>query len=172
MELRSSYIDPESSPIAAHHRALAYWNEKRDERMAPTWRDISLLDFDTALIPFINVIDIEPETMALKYRFWGTSLTQMFGGDFTSSDPKKLPSTDVGQGAINGIEKLIQEKKPNCEIREFLRPTGLVGRQIVLRLPLSDDAKQINHVINVCHHELMDATKPVSMFFDEVFAKS
>ena len=169
MKLRSTYIQPESSPVASQIKALAYWETKRAGRIAPLWSEISLLDFGAASVPNINVVDIDPATRTMKYRFWGTGLTEIFGKDFTGDDPNELPSGDFKNGAISGLDRLIEEKRPNCEVREFFRPTGVMGSLIVLRLPLSDDGQSITHALSVCNHEITNPHKSISTFFEEVF---
>ena len=65
----------------------------------------------------------------------------------------------------------MHDEKPNCKIYEFVRPSRLVGRQIVLGLSLLDDGEHIHNAINICNHKLIDDTKPISMFYEDVLAE-
>ncbi|NQV98712.1 MAG: hypothetical protein HQ483_03355 [Rhodospirillales bacterium] len=171
MNLRSLYIKPSESPIPSHLRGIEYWEKQRADRIAPRWSDISLLDFDPAIIPFINVMDIDPRDNIARYRFWGTGLTETFDRDYTNAEVQQLAHSGVKNAALAGLEKAIEEKQPNCEVREFLRSTGLVGRQIILRLPLSDDGDTINRTVNLCYHEMGRANQSTAMFFEKVLAR-
>jgi hypothetical protein len=169
LKLRTSYIQPNDSPVSSHTRALKYWEETRDGRGAPKWSDISLIDFGTDVVPYINVIDLDTPTKPARYRFWGTGLTKVYGMDLTGNGIDELPS-DVKQGAVVGLELLVRNQEPNCEVREFFLPSGLIGRQIVLRLPLSEDGMNTTQAISVCYHELQNESKSASIFFEKVFS--
>jgi len=171
MKFRSSYIELDSIPIEEFIGALAYWNELRGERIAPAWSDVSLMRLDFRVIPFTNVVDIDPDTMESHFRFWGTGLSQIFNGDFTSKTPADIPVAGIRNNGIYGYEKLIREKIPNCEVRDFILHSGRSARQAVLRLPLSDDGISINHSINIHFHEVKGSNEPVSRFFEKVLGE-
>lgn len=171
MELRSYYVDVKSIPIPEFLSALTYWGELSGDRIAPAWSEISLMEFDMTLIPYINVFDMAKDRSKTRYRFWGTGLTTVFGEDFTNRSSEELPAEKLGRHAASGFEKLVKEKVPNCEVREYLQPSGFVGRQIVLRLPLSDDGKNINHGIALHFHEFKDPNETIKSFYGEIFDK-
>ncbi len=129
------------------------------------------MDFDTSLIPFINVTDFPEDLSNAKYRFWGTGLVDIFGEDFTNRGPKDFLSRIIEEKAQYGYEKLVKEKRPNCEAREFVRNLGFVGRQLVLRLPLSDDGDRITHGIIIHFHDVDGQKENVKKFFEKVFSE-
>ena len=172
MELRSFYVDVKPIPVPELTMALTYWEEKRGDRIAPSWSEISLIDFDLALIPYMNVIDIAENRSDTRYRFWGTGLTTIYGEDYTNRSPESFPSAKLGRNAASGYEKLVEEKVPNCEVREFRQSSGLIGRQIILRLPLSDDGTHINRAIVLHSHEIKDPNQNIKRFFEEVFDRN
>lgn len=172
VHFRSTYIDPNDAPVDFMRAALAYWQEKCAGRFAPAWTDISLLDFPPRVIPFMNVTDIDPETLAVKYRFWGTALTESHGHDYTGQSPLDMPAQRVGSVAEGGHRRLVRERKPHVEVKEFMNTSGLLGRQILLRLPLSDDGVVVNHGVVLSYVEFLSPGKPLSAFFDEVLSKA
>lgn len=172
MKLQSFYIEPNTIPVQALIEALNYWDEKRGERIAPAWPEISLFDFDVSIIPFINVVDISENSSKSRVRFWGTGLTEIFGRDFTNCNLEEFPIENIGHSATLGYEKLAREKIPNCEVREFRRTSGVVGRQIVLRLPLSDDGKNIQHGLVIHFHEFDEKNLSLKEFYRDVFSET
>ncbi|MEK9726149.1 MAG: hypothetical protein VW405_22035, partial [Rhodospirillaceae bacterium] len=58
------------------------------------------------IVPFINVTDIDPKTGVQKYRFWGTALSEIHGGDFTGMAPSDVPPFKFGDSAQRGHERL------------------------------------------------------------------
>tara|TARA_B110000285_G_C14898635_1_gene502096 strand:- start:603 stop:734 length:132 start_codon:yes stop_codon:yes gene_type:complete len=38
-------------------------------------------------------------------------------------------------------------------------------------LSLLDDGEHIHNAINICNHKLIDDTKPISMFYEDVLAE-
>ena len=93
--VRSVYIEPMDSPVESQREALSYWENKRGDRLAPAWSEISLMDFPPKVIPAIMVTDIDQETGTLKYRFFGTQLTELHGGDYTGKSPADLQPKQI-----------------------------------------------------------------------------
>jgi len=168
--LRSVYIEPAESPIDYQRAALAYWQAKRGERFAPGWADIALMDFPLHVIPVLVVTDINPQTFEMSYRFWGTKLTETHGHDYTGQSPKDLMPKLLGQGSTTAYRELLEKKVPQLEIKEFYRGNELRGRQMVLRLPLSDDGRNVTKSLNVTYQETAGNARPHSEFFDYVLA--
>jgi len=168
VELRSAYIDPGSSPAKEHAFALAYWNEKRGAAFAPDWKDIDLLAFPPRIIPRINVVDIDPATGRQRYRFWGTALTAVHGGDYTGKAPADVPPMNFGESASSGYSRLAQERAPNLEVKEFTGPGGILGCELVLRMPLTGGGDDVRHGLAVCYYEQADPRAPLFHFFEKI----
>ncbi len=168
--LRSVYIEPAESPVDYHREALKYWERKRGTRFAPSWRDISLMDFPPKVIPAIVVTDINHETFEMSYRFWGSQLTEMHGHDYTGETPADLMPKLLAEGSVNAYQVLIEKKIPQLEIKEFYHREVLRGRQMVLRLPLSNDGENVSNSMNITYQELAGVIRPHSEFFNFVLS--
>lgn len=168
--LLSVYIRPDESPIEYQRDALAYWQNKRGGRIAPAWSDISLMDFPPRVLPLIAVLDINPETFEMSYRFWGTQLTEMLGEDYTGKTPGDVKPKHVGNGNEDAYREMIEKKIPQLEVKEFFRREILRGRQMVLRLPLSDDGVSVTKSISIFYQEMTGTARPQSEFFDHVLS--
>jgi len=171
VEIQSVYIGPEDSPFDIHISVLNAWKNKCDGRLAPSWSEYSLLDFPSSEIPFISLTDLSNSPLHSVYRFWGTGLTQVFGGDYTGKTPADVPPRSLGISSNGGCARLVNDLAPHYEVKEFLRDNGVFGRALVLRLPFSDDNKIVNHGINMYKFELNGAESPLKTYFDEVFSK-
>ena len=167
IEFRSSYIDPSESPIEAHQVALAYWRTKCGSRPFPAWTDIDLMDLPASSLPLINVVDIDPETGAQRYRYWGSALTQVHGGDFSGRSPAEVPPQVFGASAQAGCHRLVRDRRPNLEVKEFTTPRAFLGRQLVLRVPLGVDGV-VTGGLTVCYYEMASPVAPLRDFFEKI----
>jgi hypothetical protein len=167
IEFRSSYIDPAKSPVEYHHAVLAYWDTIRGDRPFPAWRDIDLMALPPETLPLINVADIDPETGEQRYRYWGSGLTKVHGCDFTGRSPAEVPPQVFGSSAQNGYQKLISERRPNLEVKEFITPKAFLGRQLVLRMPLGEDGV-VSGGLTVCYYEMATPNAPLNDFFETI----
>jgi len=170
IEIVRTFLAADASPVDYHGTALAYWNDKRGGRLAPAWTDISLMDLPPRVIPLISVTDIIEEPFSSVFRFWGTKLTEIYGGDYSGKSPHLVPPKDLGLSISGGCGRLVQERKPHLEVKEFQTDRGTIGRAIVLRLPLSDDGVHVHHGINISYFEPATQFQPQSDFFTRVFA--
>ncbi len=171
IDIVRTYLEPDRSPVDYHQDAIAYWDEMRGERWAPAWPDISLMDFSPTVIPMISVTDITPEPLSSVYRFWGTKLTEIHGGDYSGRPPNLVPPKQLGLANTGGCGRLVNDKAPHLEIKEFRNQRGLLGNALVLRLPLSDDGENVNHGVNIYYFEPAVDNQPLADFFADVFAK-
>ena len=48
---------------------------------------------------------------------------------------------------------------------------GYIGRAVILRLPLSDDGRTVDHGVNVYYFESASPDQPLSAFCDELFSR-
>ena len=167
--IKSTFMQPSDSPLDFHRGALDYWTELKGDRWAPTWQEFSLLALQPEIIPFVNVTDITPEPLSSKYRFWGSGLTSVFGGDYTGRSPIDVPPRSVGLSARGGCGRLVNEREPHCEVKEFETLRGYRGRAVVLRLPCSADGQQVTNGIGIYKFEHVDPDAELTAFFDEVF---
>lgn len=164
-DFQSVYMEPQESPVAYQRDAFLYWQKKCGDRFAPSWSDISLLDFASHVIPVITVTDIDVNTNEVTYRFWGTQMTTLHGADYTGRSVADVLPVLVGNSSQNAYEKLIQERAPHLEIKEFYSLSKLRGHQIILRMPLSDDGQGINHALTVTYSETAGRSHMHSDFF-------
>lgn len=169
IKISSTFLPVEALPLTFHRAALDYWNGLRGDRWAPSWREFSLMALPADMIPFVNVTDITPVPLASRYRFWGTGLTTAFGGDYTGRSPIDVPPKSVGLSAKGGCGRLVSEKAPHCEVKQYETLQGYRGRVVVLRLPCSDDGAAVTNGIGIYKFEHVNPDAELTAFFEEVF---
>ncbi|MAF96751.1 MAG: hypothetical protein CMM60_13515 [Rhodospirillaceae bacterium] len=171
VEILSRYIDPEKTPIDYQVEILRYWNEKRGERFAPRWDEFSLYELPPRAIPLINVTDIVPKPLKSTYRFWGSGLTEVFGGDYTGKGPQDVPPKTRGINMKGGCARLVRDRVPNFEIKDFETEKGLFGRALILRVIFSDDGETVNKGLNSYFFESLTGRSKLTDFYETVFSK-
>lgn len=171
VRIASTFVSADDAPVAYQQRILAYWRTKCAGRWAPAWRDISLMDLPIEAIPFTSVTDIQAATLLSTYRFWGTKLTQVFGGDFTGRTPADVPPRSTGVSAAGGCGTLVTQRMPHLEVKEFETDKGLFGRALVVRMPCSNDGRDVTNGVNVYYFERAVGKGPLTEFFDNILSK-
>ena len=168
IDIKSAFLEPQSSPIEFQLNAYQYWLDKRGDRFASGWDEIELMDFPPDVIPSIAVADVDPDTFEVKYRFWGTLLTQLHSADLTGKSASALTPPALGGFTENAYIKLCKEQKPPLDVKEYFNKQELRGREMVLRMPLSNDGRRVTNSLAVIYHETIDPARPHDGFFEHI----
>ena len=169
--ISSTYLPAEESPIKEHHDALAVWNDKRGDRWAPTWDEVEITDFPPRLIQYIAITDLTAEPLTSVYRYWGSKLTDCYGSDYTGLSPADVPPKTIGVSNQSGCATIIRERTPHFQLREYENHKGMIGRAMILRVPLSNEGEYVNHSIAFNYYEPAVPGQKLSEFFDRIFAE-
>jgi len=130
-----------------------YWDAVRGARFAPTWRSFDLIRLPGNLIRYTHVVDISAEPFDVKFRFWGTGLTDVLYFDRTG---QSLLTTNMGYLDEHRREQVLADYKAVIESQSpmpFLwdaSATRVNARRLIvpsIRLPLSDDNENVTGVI-------------------------
>jgi hypothetical protein len=130
-------------------RALyEYWDGKRRGRAMPSRAELDPVDIP-ALLPYIFLIDVTRHSQALRYRVFGTALSELFRRDLTGlevgagSQPEHLP------GILARYARILEERVPffhRDRMREQANNFTSVERLI---LPLSRDGIDIDQLMGM-----------------------
>lgn len=146
--MRIAHVEINDLPSAL--RAVHdYWDSLRDGRMAPAWSEIDLVRFPAKLLPTTMIVDVHDPLEKSIFRYWGSKLTEIHGVDMTSRHPYELNPPEFGQQLLNDHREIVEKKIPLAWHYSFLAVGGYVHSHSVIRLPLSDDGKRVNHIIVV-----------------------
>jgi len=141
---------------------LDYWQSLRGPRFAPSWKEFDLLALDAKSIPYITVVDVHHDPLDFVFRFWGTAHVNAKGLDKTG----KSVIDDPHFKAVSGFDEFKQviDKKLPLAVQDTAKFPNQDAEQVpimVLRLPLSDNGKDVDKVISLVRWEL---TRPPSLF--------
>ena len=171
ISIKSTFLEAGKNLLPYHRAVLDYWHDIKGDRWAPKWSEFSLNDLAADTLPFVNVTEITPEPLSSVYRYWGTGLTAAFGADYTGKSPIEVPPKTMGLSARGGCGRLLHERAPHCEVKQFETLAGYRGRAVVLRLPCSENGEQVTNGVNVFKFEHVNPDAQLSAFFDEVFGR-
>lgn len=145
---------PVETILASNCRTtLEYWNLRRGERFAPTWREFDLPDLPAEVIRFTHVVDVNRDPFDLTFRFWGTGLTDVLFFDRTG---QSLSVTNMGYLDEDRRRQVMEDYQAVIESRDILpflwdaSSTREHAATLVvpsLRLPLSDDGERVTHIV-------------------------
>ena len=143
------------NPEKLEHPTLAffreYWDSKRAGRAMPARKDISPSEVREHL-GWMILIDVLPEMKDFRYRLIGTLVTQYFNTDATGALVSEAWSV-AGPDRVRSMLALLRHVAGSAAIVHLKgskdwESTGFEEFES-LYLPLSDDGKTVNHVLNV-----------------------
>lgn len=129
---------------------MEFWQQRRSERLAPAWnRDVHFLDFDSAVIPRMILVQLDGLPGIGIYRFWGTGVKTYEGSDQTGGRVNTQETPEMADDMVAQYEDVIASRVPRCyATRVRLRDTDL-KYEASLRLPFSDDGERIDRVLSI-----------------------
>ncbi len=137
----------------SHCRDLyEFWQVKRGDRIAPTWREFELVELPNACVRFMHVVDVRDDPFDIVYRFWGTGLTEVLHFDRTGSSQL---TTNMGyleetrrQQVIADYRAVIEERRPLPFLWDAHSTRADADPLVVpsLRVPISNDGVRVTQV--------------------------
>lgn len=128
---------------------MAYWSELCAGRVAPTWRDVDMMQFPPRLLPMTMVVDVFEPLEKSVFRFWGTELTRIHGVDMTGKSPYDLQPRALAQGIRADHQDIIEKKIPTAKHYSFLTARGYTNAHTALRVPIMNDGSTVSQIIIV-----------------------
>lgn len=125
---------------------LAYWNEKRGQRLMPSRADIDPTELGPHL-PNIILVDVEHAPFRLRYRLIGTAITEAMQRDSTGKYYDEIYSPALLANINDSFRWILAHKTPLRTFGEaFYRDRDIYDYE-TLNLPLSDDGEVVNMVL-------------------------
>lgn len=170
--MRIAHVDLKDLPsgLKAVHE---YWEGLRNQQFAPPWSAIDLVRFPANLLPTTMVVDIHNPVENSIFRYWGSKLSEIHGCDMTSLSPYTLTPVEFGQQLLEDHKEIIEKKIPMAWHYSFLAAGGYIHSHSLLRLPLSNDGKNVHQIIVVVDYseEAKRLIKLGREKFDEVITQ-
>ncbi len=129
--------------------ALNYWTAlKPDGAIGPNWRSFELLELPLTFLSTAVVVDYFPESGGYRYRYWGSALTPVFGGDLTGKTFEDCPGA-FGDVSYKTYDVVRTQKQP-CLIKFHATVNGAATPfQTAFRLPLSEDGATVSTIVSL-----------------------
>lgn len=128
---------------------LKYWGKLKHDRWAPSWSEFRLEDICNDTLPFTIIVDVIPEPLDFRYRFWGTANTVNIGYDCTG---KSVRDNEMFSDKVfNECRQIYEEHRPLVYYTKAIKPSGLYRQYTRIRLPLSEDLLTVSHIVSVVH---------------------
>ncbi len=141
-------IDLQDSKVAETQVILDYWNDRRGSRLAPPWSDIELIDLPLSIIPHIVVVDIIPEPLDFRYRFWGTWHSRFHGYDQTNKLVSGLHPPSYQELLTQQYEQTAAGREPQLFVQQIPIKNEIWAYTELCRFPLSNDGKTITNILS------------------------
>ena len=127
---------------------LGIWSALRGQSIAPAWNTADLLKYPTSVIPYISVVDVLPDG-EFRYRFWGTGHSDVKGYDYTGQSPRDHEPQEYGHMIHDDYEQVVNQAEPVAFVHDIRPEISHAPKfQETLRLPLSNDGKNVTGVIS------------------------
>jgi len=128
---------------------VEYWHSITPEgTVGPAWSAFDLLRIPPQYLPTTLVVDYEEDVDTFRYRYWGREITDVAGGDYTGKTVKELPGI-YRDPADRSYRAAIASKSPCFEHYSIVDKGKEINFQRVVRLPLSEDGRQITGFVSV-----------------------
>lgn len=143
-------LDPTVAAIATPPKlAIAYWQQKRGARFAPSRADIEPREA-RAFLSHIQIFDILDEGRAFRPRLIGTAMIQVLNEDSTGRIFDGSSTRLVVHRVLRAIRWVVEHRAP---LRTFAARTAIEGKDIYAHetvfLPLSNDGAAVDMMLVV-----------------------
>lgn len=127
---------------------LAYWQDLKGERLAPSWPEFDMMKIPPAVLPYTMIKDVITEPRGYRYRYFGTALTHMYS-ELTGKTLDQVNNRAFGRVIFASLEEFTAAFKPQY-YRVFSNArTGRAVVHYLMRLPLSSDQKQVSNIVSI-----------------------
>jgi hypothetical protein len=132
--------------IAATYEAWKTWCNGRP---MPSWNDVEMMDLPLSLIPYTVVLDVQTEPLDFVYRFWGSGLAAHHNQELTGCSVDDVRPVEISRIARRNYVELASRANPIFTVNRYMQDDGSLMDDYIVRLPFSDDGKEVNKVMSV-----------------------
>ncbi|MGJ3260259.1 MAG: PAS domain-containing protein [Rhodospirillales bacterium] len=149
-------VDFADNPVPDFETALSYWERQRGDAFAPAWRDFDLMEVPLHMLSACMVVDVPPGDGPLRYRFFGSAIAASHGFELTGKTSDDIQSERLRHHVINQYRTIVDGRRPRLFTSEIYVKQGVPKRDLLLRLPLSDDGETVTGVVSFEHQFAAD----------------
>ncbi len=132
--------------------AFDYWRSLKADRLAPSWPEFDLMKLPAHLIPYTNVVDVVDGGKDFFCRFYGSSLAEIHGKELSSKLVSTAEPEELREAVLISMREIIEIRRPMARVAQIY-PRHVVTLQSLIRMPLSDDGKEITNIVTVAQYQ-------------------
>lgn len=143
-------IDIKDMRIDALLKAHDMWASKCADGQVPIWGDLDFLDFESNIIPYMMLVDIDGEPGYGRYRFWGSAVASADGRAMTNQRISDLTPLRHAAYSEDQYRWVVKNAQPALFIACLFEKGWDQKFEAVLRMPCrSSDSSEIDRVVCV-----------------------
>ena len=152
--------------------ALAYWIEKRGNRLMPSRRDIDPTEIPRKILPNLQLIDVVDGGARFRYRLIGTATVEAYGRDFTGLHPDEVFPPDLRDFIHDIFGTVCRSKAPLYLRNGYITAKDLKLFSKRIYMPLSDNNAEVTHIFAVLRFEYSSSANVRAQVEGETFDPS
>ena len=126
-----------------------YWEKKRTGRVAPSWKDLNLMDLPPKVIPRVMVADVFSNPNDLRVRFWGTLLATAYNREITNKRLAEIKPQGCFFVFVDPVDEMRKTMVPHILALECETVNNSINDITIYQAPLSDNGEDMNGILTV-----------------------
>ena len=145
---RAEACSPRTAAFLDHCDAL------RGGRAFPRWSDLKLYQLDSAVLPYMAVVDVVHAPDDFVYRYWGTGHTALKGVDMTGKPVSRITAPELARIGLQQYRLVLEHRRPLIFLHELKAYSPWKDQiQVAVRVPFSEDGETIDKVVSYSNYE-------------------
>ena len=149
IEVSSECVPVDALGAPEFGRLLAYWQEIRGDRFAPSWTDVELIELPAKVLPYLTVAEVRVQPLDFVYRFCGTGHMTVKSRDYTNHSITQVRPRIVAEVLFDQFRRTWEARRPLAFRRTIHGFADAPLSHETLRLPLSGDGEGVHWIISL-----------------------
>lgn len=143
-------VDVADMRILPLRGALKVWQSKCPDGDVPVWGDLHFLDFDTAVLPYMMLLDVDGAPGVGSYRYWGSQVASANAKDMTGLRVSDLAPERHAAYSARQYEWIVDQARPSLFVACLGERSWDRKYEAVLRMPCRSAAgSDIDRIVSV-----------------------
>jgi hypothetical protein len=126
-------------------RLLAYWLEKRGDRLFPAKAEIDPVEFPY-ILGYVTLVDVEPSPRRYRFRLDGSILVALSGTDYTGRYLQELPGVEYVAFITETYDRVVDSGEPLRYRKHELLDQQLFSEETLI-LPIGDTPPKVDMLV-------------------------
>ena len=126
-------------------RLLAYWLEKRGDRLFPAKAEIDPVEFPY-ILGYVTLVDVERDPRRYRFRLDGSILVSLSGTDYTGRYLDELPGAEYVAFIVATYDRVVDSGEPFRYRKNELLDQQLFSEETLI-LPLGDNPPKVDMLV-------------------------